>query len=190
LITNIHSKLNEPERAGISPQQAAQYWYSHMVPLRQQRGKILVSPSCANDDAGKRWLEQFMNLVQSQKPDKTGIHLYHKDGNAAIQYLQEMHNKYNLPLYITEMASIHRNYADVLYFTAQLCNFCDSTTWVDKYALFGFMPKVADSFVSPQAQLMHSDGSFRDLFWKYLFDAPIVANQQGVSLGEAQNAYH
>ena len=161
-----------------------------MIPLRQQRGKKLVGPGIANDDQGKQWLAQFMKLIGSQKPDYLNLHLYETDGSRAIQYLQHMHEKYQLPIWLTEMASIHRNYADVLYFTAQLCDFCDSTTWIDKYALFGLMPRPADNFVSPQAQLMHSDGSFRDLLWKYLFDAPIVANKQGVLLGEGQNAYH
>lgn len=181
---------NEPERQGITPQQAAQFWFSHMVPLRQQRGKKLVGPGIANDEAGRRWLEQFMNLIASQKPDFLGLHVYEVDGDRAIRYLQDMYQKYQLPIWVTELASIHRNYADVLYFTAQLCNFCDDTWWINKYALFGYMPRLADNFVSPAAQLMNSDLSFRDLFMKYLWDTPIIPNSQGVALGTGKNSYH
>jgi hypothetical protein len=66
----------------------------------------------------------------------------------------------------------------------------DATWWVDKYWLFGFMPHVADDFVSPAAQLMNSDTSFRDLMMKYIWDAPMTANSQGVALGTGKNAYH
>ncbi|RYE21587.1 MAG: hypothetical protein EOP45_09370 [Sphingobacteriaceae bacterium] len=182
---------NEPERQGISPQVAAQFWYSHMVPLRQQRKKRLVSPSCANDDNGKRWINEFMNLVASQKPDFLGIHLYHNNADEAIRYLQAMHDKHQIPLYITEMASIDRNYKNVLEFTGKLCNFCDNTWWVERYALFAIMPRVADGFVSPAAQLLNSNGSFRDLLYKFIYDSPIhwENNSQAVAAGEGQNAY-
>lgn len=181
--------LNEPERAGISPELAAQKWYEQMVPLRKQKGKKLVGPSCANDDAGKAWLDRFMNLVKSERPNYLGLHIYETDGNRAIQYLQAMYQKYQLPIWLTEFASISRNYADVLYFTAQLCNYMDATWWVDKYWLFGFMPRLADGFVSPAAQLLNSDCSFRDLMMKYMWDSPIVASTQAITLGTGQNAY-
>ena len=182
--------FNEPERQPVSPEDAARLWFSHMVPLRQQTGKKLVGPGIANDDAGKRWLERFMSLIGNEKPNYLGVHLYETDGNRAIRYMQEMHDKYQLPLYITEIASIHRNYIDVLYFTAQLANWMDDTPWVEKYFFFGYMPKLADNFVSPAAQLMNSDTSNRDLMMKLIWDRPIVANMNEVTKGTGINAYH
>lgn len=182
--------LNEPERQPVSPEDAANMWFSHMVPLRQQRGKKLIGPSVANDDAGQRWLSQFMSLIGNQKPTYLGLHVYETDGNRAIGYMQNMYRKYGLPLYITEIASIHRNYVDVLYFTAQVTRWMDNTDYVSKYFFFGYMPKLADSFVSPAAQLMNSDTSNRDLMMKLIWDRPIIANDREVQKGVGHNSYH
>lgn len=65
--------FNEPERAGMSPQQAADIWFRQMLPLRQ-KGKKLVSPSCASDPAGQKWIADFMNRVSSNPPDFLGLH--------------------------------------------------------------------------------------------------------------------
>ena len=99
-----------------------------------------------------------------------------------------MYQKYRLPLYITEIASVHRNYRDVLYFTAQLANWMDNTPWVERYFFFGWMPHLADNFVSPAAQLMNSDGRSRDLMMKLIWDCPI--NPDGEEWkGTGKNAY-
>lgn len=180
---------NEPERIPVSPQDAANAWFDHMVPLRQKTGKQLIGPSVANDDNGKRWLEQFMSLIDSQKPDFLGAHVYDTDGNRAIAYLKELRAKYNLPIYVTEIASVARNYVDVLYFTAQLANWMDQTSWIECYFFFGWMPKPADNFVSPAAQLMNSDGKPRDLMMKLMWDRPIVANWEEVQKGQGVNSY-
>lgn len=180
---------NEPERIPVSPEDAARMWFSHMIPLRQQTGKKLVGPGIANDEAGKRWLERFMSLIGNEKPNYLGLHVYETDGDRAIRYMQEMYAKYRIPLYITEIASVSRNYIDVLYFTAQLANWMDDTPWVEKYFFFGWMPRCADNFVSPAAQLMNSDTSNRDLMMKLVYDKPINANMNEVAKGTGANAY-
>lgn len=181
--------FNEPERIIVSPQDAARMWFSHMIPLRQQTGKKLVGPGIANDAGGQRWLESFMSLIGDQRPDYLGLHVYDTDGNRAIQYMRDMYQKYRLPLYITEIASVHRNYRDVLYFTAQLTNWMDNTPWVERYFFFGWMPTLADNFVSPAAQLMNSDGRSRDLMMKLIWDCPI--NPDGEEWkGTGKNAYY
>lgn len=182
--------LNEAERQPVSPEDAVQMWRSHMVPLRQQRGKKLIGPSVANDDAGKRWLDRFMSLIGDQRPDYLGLHVYDTDGNRAIAYMQSMYQKYRLPLYITEIASTHRNYVDVLYFTSQVTNWMDDTDYIAKYFFFGWTPKLVDNFVSPAAQLMNSDTSNRDLMMKLIWDRPIIANMREVDKGTGSNAYH
>lgn len=165
--------FNEPERAGITPQQACDWWYEKMVPLRNEKGKKLVSPSCASDPAGQAWIADFLQRVSGAPPDFLGLHYYGTDGNAAIAFIEDMHNKHpNMPIIVSEIASTHRNYADVLGFTCQLCNWMDEKDWVFEYAFFGCMRAPADDFVSPAAQLMNPDGSFKDLMWKYMSDQP------------------
>lgn len=168
--------FNEPERAGITPEVAAHHWNSQMLPLRHHKGKKLVSPSCANDAAGQAWIEYFMKRTSANRPDYLGLHYYGTNGNAAIEFIESMHKKYpNLPIIVSEIASTSRTYADVLGFTAQLANWMDHTEYIYEYGFFGCMEKLADTFVSPEAQLMNPNGSFKDLMLKLMNDQPIKA---------------
>ena len=166
--------FNEPERAGISPEHAANLWHKQMVPLRKDKGKKLVSPSCSNDEKGQAWIAEFMHRVNDQPPDYLGLHYYGTDGNAAIEFLRQMHAKYpHQSIIVSEIASIARDYPSVQGFTAQLVNWMDSQEFVFEYGFFGCMRKLADDFVSPAAQLMKSDGNFTDLMKKLMRDQPI-----------------
>jgi len=168
--------FNEPERAGISPEQAADQWNTQMVPLRKNKGKKLVSPSCSNDAAGQAWIADFMQRVSADPPDYLGLHYYGTDGNDAISFIESMHKKFpQHPIIVSEIASISRNYNDVLGFTAQLANWMDEQSFVFEYGFFGCMENLADNFVSPAAQLMNPDGSFKDLMFKLMYDQPIKA---------------
>jgi hypothetical protein len=84
--------FNEPERAGISLEKAAEMWIEKMVPLRKEKRKKIVGPSCASDPGGEAWLDTFMKNVQDQgePPDYLGLHYYGPDGTAAIQYIEKM----------------------------------------------------------------------------------------------------
>lgn len=170
---NVILFFNEPERAGISAQHAADVWHKQMLPLRQ-KGKKLVSPSCASDPQGQAWIADFMNRVADHPPDYLGIHYYGTDSNAAIGYIESMHKKFpKQPIMVSEIASISRNYNDVVQFTAKLANWMDQTSWIFEYAFFGCMRKVADNFVSPEAQLMKPDGNFTPLMDKLMHEQPM-----------------
>lgn len=164
--------FNEPERNGISPQQAADIWHNQVLELRR-RGKQLCSPSPAWTDEGRSWLEQFMALVADSPPDYLGLHAYNTDAGATMRYLEEMHQRYGLPIIVHEIASVSRSYDEVLAFTVEMANWMDSKDFVYEYAFFGCMGHVADDFVSPEAQLMNPDGSFKDLMYKLMFDQPM-----------------
>ena len=167
--------FNEPERAGITPQQAADIWHKQILPLRQ-KGNQLVSPSCASDPNGMKWIADFMNLVHDKPPDFLGLHWYGTSSAEFAKYLEDMHNKHpQLPVMVTEVASISRDYQEVLKFTVDAANHMDDTTWVREYGFFGCMRQVADSFVSPEAQLMKPDGSLTDLMVKLMNDQPMKA---------------
>lgn len=166
--------FNEPERAGISPHRAANLWKEKMVVLRAEKGPQLVSPSCASDAAGEAWLAHYMNHTRDTPPDFLGLHYYGDEAKEAIRYIETMHMKYPfLPVVVSEIACTSREGRKVLEFTAKLCNWMDETSWIFEYAFFGCMPEVADDFVSPQAQLMNKDGTFRDLMYKLMNDQPI-----------------
>lgn len=168
--------FNEPERAGISPEHAAQVWNQQMLPLRQHKGKKLVSPSCAGDPAGEAWIADFMKRISANPPDFLGLHYYGTDGHAAIQYLESMHQKHpHQPVIVSEIASTARNKNEVLGFTAQVTNWMDETPWIFEYGFFGCMRTLADNFVSPEARLMNPDGTFTDLMFRLMHDRPIKA---------------
>ena len=165
--------FNEPERAGISPERAAEAWKTHMLPLRE-KGKQLVSPSCASDPNGQDWTHRFMELVKDTPPDYLGLHWYGTDGNEMIKYLEQFHERYpKLPIVVSEFASVHRNKMDVWGLTIQLVNWLDEQEWIFEYALFGCMMKPADDFVSPAAQLMDEKGGFTELMVKYMDQQPM-----------------
>lgn len=75
---------------------------------------------------------------------------------------------------VSEIASISRDKAEVFAFTAQLANWMDGCPWVYEYSFFGCMRELADDFVSPEAQLMNADGSFKDLMVKLMNEQPMT----------------
>ncbi|KAI4123452.1 MAG: hypothetical protein LQ338_005249 [Usnochroma carphineum] len=166
--------FNEPERAGITPQHAADVWRTKMLPLRQHKGKKLVSPSCASDPKGQEWINDFMHLVADHPPDFLGLHYYGTDAKGAIEYIESMHKKHaQQQVMITEIASISRSYHDIVQFTAVLANWMDGTPWIFEYGFFGCMRTLADGFVSPEAQLMKPDGHFTPLMEKLVHEVPM-----------------
>ncbi|RDW60728.1 hypothetical protein BP6252_12111 [Coleophoma cylindrospora] len=166
--------FNEPERIPIAAEKAADIWTERMVPL-QAKGKKVSSPGCASDPGGEAWLDKFMSLTSSHPPDFLNLHYYGPDGDGAIAYLEKLHAKYpGLPVIVSEIACISRDIGQVHAFTKQLVNWMDETDWIFEYAFFGCMPKPADDFVSPQAQLMNEDGSFTALMKKLMTEQPMT----------------
>ncbi|KAK8044049.1 hypothetical protein PG993_004073 [Apiospora rasikravindrae] len=166
--------FNEPERHGITPEKAKDIWMKQMIPLRKNKGRKLGSPAVASDDNGRKWIEKFMSLIPNDKPDYLCLHYYSTNADEAIKYITNMHNKWNkIPVMVTEIACIDRNYQNVLKFTAKVCNWMDQTSWVAEYGLFDFQRTVADDFVSPAAQLMDANGNFTELGKKYCHEQPM-----------------
>ncbi|RYC64356.1 hypothetical protein CHU98_g1845 [Xylaria longipes] len=166
--------FNEPERSGISPEQARDIWHNQMLPLRKTKGKKLGSPAVASDENGRKWIENFMSLVSSDPPDFLCLHYYSNSADEAIKYIEDMHNKWpKLKVMVTEIACIDRNYQAVLGFTVNICNWMDAKDYIFEYGLFDFQRKVADSFVSPAAQLMDANGNFTELGNMYVHQQPM-----------------
>lgn len=160
--------LNEPERADVTPEKAAELWFEKIVPMRQERGCRIVGPAAANDAPGTRWLDCFMALVARrdprEMPDFLGLHYYGTQAHEAIAYLTARHEKYPaLPVHVTEIASISRDRGEVERFSVEVAGWADRTEWVAEYGFFGMMKECADDFVSPAAQLMDKKGDLTGL---------------------------
>ena len=115
-----------------------------------------------------------MSLVSDAPPDYLGLHWYGTSSDECKKYITDMHAKFpNLPIIVSEIASISRDYEEVHAFTRDMCNWMDGVEWVFEYAFFGCMKDMPDSFVSPAARLMDEWGNFTDLMWKYMSDQPM-----------------
>ncbi|PVI02275.1 glycoside hydrolase family 128 protein [Periconia macrospinosa] len=140
--------FNEPERNGIDPQKAADYWHNQVIPnLRNQRQKQLVSPSCASDPNGQNWIAEWMNLVQDCAPEFLGIHWYGTSADEAKRYIEDMHNKFpNQKIIVSEIACISRDGNECYQFTRDMCNWLDGQDYVFEYAFFGCMKNMPDDY--------------------------------------------
>ncbi|KUJ13867.1 uncharacterized protein LY89DRAFT_149027 [Mollisia scopiformis] len=169
--------LNEPERSGVTPSEAAELWFEKIVPLMKEKGIKVVGPSCASDAPGLAWLESFMSLLKAkgEEPDFLGLHYYGPEPEAAIRYLEEMHGRWPaMKVVVSEIACTSREYRAVVEFTGKLCNWMDEREWVVEYAFFGCVREVVDAFVSPEAQLMGKDGGLTELGVRYMGECPWV----------------
>ena len=166
--------FSEPEKRGISAAQAASLWKSHMIPLRQQRGKRLVSPSTANDPTGRAWMTEFMSYIADAPPDFLGVNYFGLESSHAVDYLESVHRQFpGYPIIVTEIASTARGKEQVTAFTAEMTNWMDRTPWIFEYGWFGAMTQLADGHVSPDARLMNPDGSFTELMNKLMYEQPL-----------------
>ncbi|KAH8173166.1 glycosyl hydrolase catalytic core domain-containing protein [Sarocladium implicatum] len=165
--------LNEPERQGVTPTEAAKAWKEKIVPeLVEGQGKKMISPACASDQQGKDWLARFFEACsadgEGRKPDYLGLHYYGPEAEGAKAYLREMHDMYELPVLVSEIASISRDEKQVEAFTEEMGRWMDGKDWIIEYGFFGCMAEVADDFVSDKAQLMDKHGNFTGLMRKLM----------------------
>lgn len=162
---------NEPEYLGVSAADAAASWRASILPLRAQYGAQLVGPATSSSEAGIAWQDAFMAaLGANEKPDMLGIHFYTTDGQAvegevawAQNYFTEAHEKYGIPLFVSEIASTSRDPAQVQQFSDIMEAWMDEQDWIVRYGFFGVSREPANDWVSPVAQLMTAGGQWSDL---------------------------
>jgi hypothetical protein len=166
--------FNEPERGGITAENAAEIWTKQML-LLKEKGKKICGPCVASDPAGEAWLEDFMKRIDGNLPDFLGVHYYGDNGDAAIEYIEKMHQKWpQLPVIVTEIASISRDGSEVVKFTSQLANWMDTTDWIYEYAFFGCMRECA-------GKCSTFPSGPRDMFWKQVSGAFCQYSQNALS---------
>lgn len=163
--------LNEPEYLGVSAADAAASWISKLLPLRDSYGAVLVGPATSSSESGIQFQKDFMAaLSDDQKPDYVGIHYYTTDGQAVDSevawgenYLTEAHTNYGLPLFVSEVASTSRDAAQVTQFSDTFKAWMDEQDWIAQYGFFGATLQPVNDFVSPEAQLLTTAGTWTAL---------------------------
>ncbi|MEU7800203.1 glycoside hydrolase family protein [Micromonospora arborensis] len=143
--------FNEPDLAGqaeMTVEQALELW-----PQLQATGLPLGSPAVAwGGDRPGEWLDRFMAGVKQRgyRVDFIALHWYGGDfttANAVNQlrsYLQAVHDRYNLPIWLTEFALIDFSNGVRFPTQAQQAAFLTAATrmlgglsWLHRYAWFG-----------------------------------------------------
>ncbi|KAJ4390937.1 hypothetical protein N0V93_004536 [Gnomoniopsis smithogilvyi] len=163
--------LNEPENEGVSASDAATTWRSSLLPLKTKYNAKLVGPGTSSSDAGIAFQDAFMGaLADDEKPDYVGLHYYSTEGNPVAgeiawgqNYLTKAHSKYNLPVFVNEIACTSRDSADVKQFSDEMTTWMEQQDWIQQYGFFGVSLQVANSWVSPEAQLLDTSGAWTTL---------------------------
>ena len=116
------------------------------------------------------WMDAFIKAVGSNKPDALALHYYGTDSNAFISWITQMHTRYNLDVWVTEVASTSNNLASVQSFQAAIMAWADQTSWVKGLAWFAVSRHADQDAGLATSALMGSDGSKLDLGYKYCYN--------------------
>jgi hypothetical protein len=149
--------FNEPNRAdqsNMSVSQALRLW-----PQLESIGLPLGSP--AADWPTRQWIYDFLDSckLQNKRVDFICVHMYiGTDDNGFIQTLQNLYNKYHLPIWITEFATADWNATtpaanpytpeQVLAFMQRLLPKLEQLDFVKRYSCFSGDPKSAQMWSS------------------------------------------
>jgi hypothetical protein len=149
--------FNEPNRAdqsNMTVSQALQLW-----PQLESIGLPLGSP--AADWPTRQWIYDFLDSckLQNKRVDFICVHMYvGTDDNSFIQTLQNLYNKYHLPIWITEFATADWNATtpstnayspeQVLAFMQRLLPKLEQLDFVKRYSWFSGDPKSAQMWSS------------------------------------------
>ncbi|KAH9921276.1 glycosyl hydrolase catalytic core-domain-containing protein [Amylocystis lapponica] len=160
--------FNEPEQdaqSNLTPADAASLWKAHLEPLKAQ-GVLLGSPAPSSAPAGKQWLLDWLDACDGGcTVDFVALHWYDINSTAFISYLEDFHNTFQKPLWVTEWACQNYNAANeqcslqnVVDFMNATQAYMDITTWVERYAWFGAMENMqgvnqADAIMTPSGKI-------------------------------------
>jgi hypothetical protein len=149
--------FNEPdlaEQSNMTVEQALSLW-----PRLEQTGMRLGSPAVAYGGATSGgWLDRFLTGARQQhrRVDFVTLHWYGSDfSNAAagqfLGYLKAVHDRYGLPVWVTEYGLInfvgtpkYPNTQQLTTFITQTTRQMQATPYVERYAWFA-LPAVGDS---------------------------------------------
>ena len=113
---------------------------------------------------GMPWLDGFMADVGSNTPDGIALHYYGDNAGAATSYISMMHDRYNLDVWVTEIASTSSDLTSVQAFQSSVMSFASqNSAWLRGVFWFCVSRHAdEDDGLTPSA-LMASNGSKLDL---------------------------
>lgn len=140
---------DSPEQADLSVRQVVEAW-----PELMKIGAPLVSPGCVHPD--RRWMTRFMDQVEQRdlRVDAIAVHTYEGPSlEHLIGRLTKLHDRFGLPLWITEIAvgdwnattpESNKHRPDrVTAYVRELLPALDELPFVERYAWFSAEPTSA-----------------------------------------------
>ena len=119
----------------------AQAWHTLLQRFPDNQ-TLFVSPASAGN--GESWFDAFFSACKSLygasgcRIGALAVHDYTCDADSLMSYLSDMHQRYHLPIWMTEFAcgdhSDHRSLADQLSFARALLPKLEAASFVARYA--------------------------------------------------------
>ena len=102
-----HNRSRRPQQgaqSNLTAQQGADMWKTYMQPLKAQ-GILLGSPAPSSAPSGKIWLQDFLTACNGGcTVDFIALHWYAVNSTEFIRYLQDFHDTFQRPIWVTEWA--------------------------------------------------------------------------------------
>ncbi|QRV90235.1 glycoside hydrolase family 128 protein [Ceratobasidium sp. AG-Ba] len=163
----------EPSQANMSTQDAANMWKTYLEPLKAANPNIrLGSPAPSSRPDGIQWIWDFLgNCNGGCTLDFIALHYYDVNATDFIRHINEYHNAFQRPIWVTEWACQNFNngpqcsYDEIAQFLKETQDYMDSTDWVERYAWFGAM---ANTPINKDTGLMDKSGVINDLGRQYI----------------------
>ncbi|KAI0334701.1 glycoside hydrolase [Cubamyces sp. BRFM 1775] len=168
--------FNEPEISGqsnLTPADAATLWKAHIEPLKGL-GVKLGSPALSGAPQGKQWLQDWLTeCAGGCTVDFVALHWYNINSTQFVEYLEDYHDTFQRPVWVTEWACENFSDADEQCSLQDIVNlmnvtqqFMDETSWVERYAWFGAMVNLQG--VNQENALMSAQGRINALGEQYI----------------------
>jgi len=154
--------LNEPDLPGdtaLPPWRAAQLWREYALPYRWQ-GIKLLSPAITSDpNLGLPWMDQFLGQVGDCRPDALAIHYYGENPDEFKNWANMIHDRYGLPLWVTEIASTSNDGGSVMHFMNSASDWAEGQWFIEAYMWFAASRNANINTGLAVSSMMLPDGS-------------------------------
>ncbi|CAE6446936.1 unnamed protein product [Rhizoctonia solani] len=168
--------MNEPQessQSNMSPADAANMWKTYLEPLKAGNPNLRLGfPAPSSHPNGIQWIFDFLgNCNGGCTVDFIALHYYDVNATDFIRHINEYHNAFQRPIWVTEWACQNFNngpqcsYNQIVRFLDETQTYMDKTDWVERYAWFGAM---ANTPINKDTKLMDSSGRINDLGKQYI----------------------
>ncbi|KAF8313060.1 hypothetical protein DL93DRAFT_2168000 [Clavulina sp. PMI_390] len=157
------NEINLAAQSEMTGAEAAALWNKEIKPYAS--GRVLIAPSVTTATNGFDYLDDFSNACGGNMcgAQVMQAHVYDTDPQKVISYVEQMHSKYGLPVFISETACQRFYGSDPTCSTSQATTFiqtvtkwCYSSSMCWGIAPFGFMEDLGN--VAESCALMSSSG--------------------------------